>query len=429
MCARNVLTIIAHHLSPPFEQINTMQFLMLAISRTFSWPSYLRVLFQSINTWVGAMTGVLSLDCLIDGAGIEGYISKSTVGACISLLTIVLGVLVAFYLFRVRRRNRIVFESAVMCILFLLHADLAVWTLNFFVCTSVDATSKRVLTSDYSYQCHTRQHLTVLLSFGLLSILVLVAIPAVALLRMRKLRAHLSRHDVLVRFSFLIRGYRPRFFYWELFILARRIVVVAIVALVDDIALQTQAVICVLICALMLHFNAQPFTSRAANRYETTSIVVVLVIFNAILFALLTTGATGFEHVLIFIVAVGYIGSMVLAFAWEHRLQPRQLKALVTYKLRAWCYARKHRNDAINTMMPDIRQIAALSASSVQFNGCCVGGACLPRQARRLGEHRRTVRRRRASRRSRRSCLLVVDERESERRHENNAADGRRRCA
>jgi hypothetical protein len=288
-----------------------------------------------------------------------------------------------------------------MCDAFLLHADVATKTLSLFMCTHVDVSSTEVLTNDYAYECYSSQHILALALYGVGGAVIVVAIPLGALVRIRRFRAHLKRDDVLTRFSFLIRGYRPRYYFWESVVLARRAAVVVIIAGVDDVTRQTQAILFVLTAALVVHVNAQPFMSRAANRYETTSISMLLLIFNCMLSVLTDPdvdadasvllfslggstddddgGADGagdahapIAYVFVFVAVTVYATSFACWFAYQNRTVPRTLFAAL--KQRVAKLRGNHDDDGgggggggggmFDVRALSVRQVAALSNAS-----------------------------------------------------------------
>jgi len=95
-------------------------------------------------------------------------------------------------------------------------------------------------------------------------------------LRTRKL---LSTAPVLRRWGFLYATYRPRFFWYETFVLARRTCISAIaVLLLQDASSRTSALSVSLLAFLMLQVSLHPYAHRSSNIWETIALVALLLL-------------------------------------------------------------------------------------------------------------------------------------------------------
>jgi hypothetical protein len=125
------------------------------------------------------------------------------------------------------RRLRIVFFQSNLVLLYFLHPIVAEGSLAAYGCTAVGP-RKSFLTSDMTVDCDSTQYKG-FLAFNTLFLCgyVFGAMVGIAVFLM-KMRRHLREEDNAWRaiLGFLTRGFFPRFFYWDVLITLRKIVVV-----------------------------------------------------------------------------------------------------------------------------------------------------------------------------------------------------------
>lgn len=92
-----------------------------------------------------------------------------------------------------------------------------------------------------------------------------------------KLRALLESNQVFKRLSFVYDGYRPQFYAFEVVVLARKITIVLISALITDGHTQLFAAAAVVTVALALTLSVQPYVLPALNMLEVLSLCSTLV--------------------------------------------------------------------------------------------------------------------------------------------------------
>ena len=83
--------------------------------------------------------------------------------------------------------------------------------------------------------CWSNRHGFLSLSLALPSILIWgLGIPFYALVKMTKQREELSSLKLKKQFGFLYKGYKKKFFFWEIIIMYRKIIVIAIAVFVRN---------------------------------------------------------------------------------------------------------------------------------------------------------------------------------------------------
>jgi len=81
-------------------------------------------------------------------------------------------------------------------------------------------------------------------------------------------------------FSFIIRGFRLRFWFWEFVIVARKVIVRILLSTVSDATLQALLGVWILTACFVLHAYVRPYVRNLLNRAEGMSLLVSLVTLN-----------------------------------------------------------------------------------------------------------------------------------------------------
>jgi hypothetical protein len=168
-----------------------------------------------------------------------------------------------------------------------------------FLFFSVAHSRRTRLAADYAVDCASQTYR--IWAYGVASIcfpLFAIGIPVYAVLRIRRARlaGTLQSLDNRIRFSFLCRGYKSQYAYWEAIVVVRKLAVVLLQAVMtQDIHAQALCVQIVLCVALLVHVWYEPFEMRMVNNYETVSIVssIVLVIAMQFLFSFVKIEVAG----------------------------------------------------------------------------------------------------------------------------------------
>jgi len=114
----------------------------------------------------------------------------------------------------------------------------------------------RRLVLDLDVCCHNTDALLFMYSSGLPSIVLFaVGIPALAGLRLWWVRARVDDPDVVATMGFLMEGFKPETFFWEIVIMVRKLAIVAITVVVEPwgVQVQTYSAIAVIFAASVLH--------------------------------------------------------------------------------------------------------------------------------------------------------------------------------
>ena len=81
-----------------------------------------------------------------------------------------------------------------------------------------------------------------------------------------------------LRFGFLTSGYQVKYFYWEVFIILRKTIIVLLITLLAPLSkgLQSLTTISVLLAFLTIHIRTQPFNDKNLNDLEAYSLMALI---------------------------------------------------------------------------------------------------------------------------------------------------------
>jgi len=140
----------------------------------------------------------------------------------------------------------------------MVHPSLTQGTFDIFNCVEVEG--KSYLVSDISIVCGSSEH-GKLIGIGVILLLgYVLGIPLGAYLLLLKNRSKLSDSDTRFRYSFLFRGYVSQHYYWEVFVIFRKVALITIAVFFGR-KPQVQTLLAVLLVtvALLGHVLARPF--------------------------------------------------------------------------------------------------------------------------------------------------------------------------
>eukprot|EP01059_Diplonema_ambulator_P021623 TRINITY_DN3593_c0_g1_i4.p2 TRINITY_DN3593_c0_g1~~TRINITY_DN3593_c0_g1_i4.p2 ORF type:complete len:2014 (+),score=710.59 TRINITY_DN3593_c0_g1_i4:15280-21321(+) len=178
-----------------------------------------------------------------------------------------------------------VWKVAVIVILFLLYPSLTkeiALMLNCSERTCVDySTCHRYLKADTRIDCDKSPYGAFMVLAFLFFFLYGFGIPLVGWLLLRKYRRTLHTKNVLGTLGFLYSGFRRRFYYWEMVIMVRKMLVVFIVVFLDNSPhYQLYLAMWILLFFALLNIFAKPFKFNVLWRLETTSLLSITTSLN-----------------------------------------------------------------------------------------------------------------------------------------------------
>ncbi|CDW82348.1 UNKNOWN [Stylonychia lemnae] len=289
--------------------LNHIQLIVLTASFDFSWPQIVMDYFKSSETVGEASNQIFSVDCFLNSD--DGYEKnknstyssaakknsfivrifyfKLAMFGLLPLLLVVLCYIAWSLIYRKSQDKSILMTkatSSVVILLFLVHPNIVKYVFNAFNCIDIDGESR--IKNDLEIVCYTKEHILWALGVALPSLIVWgLGIPFFAFLLLLKERKTLESLITRQKYGFLYRGFKRRFFYWEIVITYRKIFLIFIQIFLVQYGVITQAmlVLLMLIFFMSINLTKSPFQTLALNELETVSIITsLLTIFCGIFF-------------------------------------------------------------------------------------------------------------------------------------------------
>lgn len=178
-----------------------------------------------------------------------------------------------------------VFGNASMILLFLMYQGNVTQCIRAFSCqvlvlSELPGDELEVLSHDSRVQCSGLYYESQLAAafYGLCGYGFLI--PMGAMLFVLRVARREGWSAANMQFSFLVRGFRLRFWYWELVIVFRKIVVRMLLAVVEDPVLQALLGIWFLTALFVVQTFAKPYVRSIHNYAEQLSLMTTLVTLN-----------------------------------------------------------------------------------------------------------------------------------------------------
>ncbi|CDW74086.1 UNKNOWN [Stylonychia lemnae] len=243
-------------------------------------------------------TQVFSFDCFLDTGGESKgsqmsriFFQKLVIIALFPfLLAIICSLIWNIYRFIIKNFIEVggKIMSSLVILLFLVHPSLVTFSFNDFKCKDVDGQLR--VQDDLEIVCWSPEH-TFYSYFVALPCIVVwgLGIPFFALAILIKQRYKLENFDTRQKYGFLYRGYRKEYYYWEIVIMYRKILIIFTSVFISNFGIVAQALIIffILIIFLLINFKKQPFNTQILNDLETLSLITSMITIYCGLFFIL----------------------------------------------------------------------------------------------------------------------------------------------
>ena len=169
------------------------------------------------------------------------------------------------------------FHISVVNIGYLMYPTLCLQAFALFNCRYVGETL--YLSADLEVQCFTGYHLTMVVVFGGIQIVgFVIGMPIFlyVMLKKKNKQNKLSHAKNTTRFGLFYIMYKENRWYWEIFIVARKVFVVLLLGLGSLISVQIQILLCMLVLAIAIVFEilGQPYEILLLSRMEILVLIV-----------------------------------------------------------------------------------------------------------------------------------------------------------
>jgi hypothetical protein len=117
--------------------------------------------------------------------------------------------------------------SSVVVMLFLVHPNIVSYTFHDFRCVDIDGESR--LLDDLEVKCFDKSHSSITYYVAIPSIIVWgLGIPFFMLIFLLRAKSKIDIIDIREKWGFLFSGYKKEFYFWEILIMYRKVLIIFI---------------------------------------------------------------------------------------------------------------------------------------------------------------------------------------------------------
>ena len=247
--------------------LSYVQLAALAVNADVPWTKAFEDIFSFQASLTSVADALFSIECNVSASVWDVFQLKLG----LILLFPILVIPIAYVCIRLRY-DKVHFISTVVLMWYLVYPTIVSNIATLMACTeTIDEVS--YLQLDPEIPCWSGSHAVVCWSFGFLGILFYVlGMPLLAFFMMKRVK-DLSSAKARIRYGILVDGYRIDFWWWELTVVARKIVTIVLSTFMEGVQ---QILTISLFLALLMLLTAlyQPFVSRALLRLELASLAL-----------------------------------------------------------------------------------------------------------------------------------------------------------
>ncbi|CDW85156.1 UNKNOWN [Stylonychia lemnae] len=277
--------------------LNHFQLLMMSASFDFQWSQQISEFLSSSKQVATVSTQIISFDCFLDeNASNESqesrlFFQKLIIIGFLPFLLTFICILVWLILKklsskRIHITDRII--SSLVILLFLAHPSLVQYSFSNFICRDIDGESR--IQDDLEILCWNTQHKFYSYYVAIPSIIVWgLGIPFFALIILERINKQLDKIQIRQKYGFLYRGYKIDYYYWEIVIMYRKILIILIAVFVSNFGVIAQSLfmLFVLLGFLMVNLQKEPFQIKELNDLESLSLITSMITIYCGLFFIL----------------------------------------------------------------------------------------------------------------------------------------------
>uniref|UniRef100_A0A7S3JBG8 Uncharacterized protein n=1 Tax=Euplotes harpa TaxID=151035 RepID=A0A7S3JBG8_9SPIT len=318
--------------------MNHLQLISITSSFNFEWPSSILSFFSAVTPIATASDNLISFDCFLDTRS-EGSVDTTSNTAPDSDLRVgqlnviiywllpwilALVVIVAYsVILRKRQKLNARFLTCYIFILFMIFPSITQKMVDQFNCQEYDGELRS--RKDLQVYCWKAWHFKITLYVALPGILIYsIGIPAGVLYLMRLDKDKLETLIVKEKFGFLFNGFKRKFYYWEIALMYRKVLMIFISVFMNRIGLIVQALVTLIVLVVFIQVNnlKRPFADRALNEIENLSLLTATITIYCGIFFLSAKDPTSqsfnknrdfsLDTTMIFVLFILIVGSNIL---------------------------------------------------------------------------------------------------------------------
>jgi predicted outer membrane repeat protein len=306
--------------------MNYLQMVVVSAALNLNWPTFAKTFLSGQQMAGGVAEQLFSVDCLLNGQSISSgslFFTKVKLYAGLPLVLFVLGVLTWLLVAAFTKVEHLLKKlvATAVIVIFILHPSVTKVMFSLFSCMSL-GDSKSYLVNDLTITCWDSEHLKEILTVVVPTMIIIVfGLPLFTMGVLIMHRSRLESSGIKLMLCFLYKGYvRPRY-YWEFFILYRKVGMIAASVFLAQISIRMQALTVLAILLLSLFFQVQinPFFDPTLNKLEVKAILVsALTIYSGLYYD--TNELSILIKVLLFVLMV--LANAYFLISWVRLVSP-----------------------------------------------------------------------------------------------------------
>jgi hypothetical protein len=262
--------------------LNYLQMVVVAASLNLNWPDFVKTFLSTQEMAGGVADQLYSFECLMQDSAFADYIgmfaSKLLIGALLPVTVMLIAMLVWGFI-RVIKDVNMLWEKVVascVVILFIVHPSITKMMFSVYSCMEILPGEYWVI-ADLAEHCWKSPHYKAVFFISVPSLAIWVlGLPTLVLVLLVRMCLQLHSLSQRVMFSFLYKGYEPKWFFWEFVILYRKIGLVGAAVFLAPVSVRVESltILALLLVALYLQLRYQPYNETTLNKLEIKSILV-----------------------------------------------------------------------------------------------------------------------------------------------------------
>jgi hypothetical protein len=256
------------------------------------------------------------------------------------------------------------YVTAVIITLFMVHPSIVTQTFAMLNCKTLGAGSDdNFLVEDMSQRCWTSKHVQWVLFVAVpMLIFYVFGMPLFVLYRLYKNRTELTKtnfaainRNVVQRYHFLFKGYEPEFYYWEIVIMIRKVLLVCITVFFSyDIQVQSLLATLLVVTSLCVHTLACPYITDEMDGLEMLSLFTSFCTYFFGQFLFLDIGPIGKMSITVIIVLSNLLFIVVVSLMAFGMLRAMAISFGHSVRRAICCEKpdRQHKDDEIQKGVP-----------------------------------------------------------------------------
>jgi len=280
--------------------------------------------------------------------------------------------------FRIVCQNNAILSTIVL--LFMLHPNVAMYTFYVFTCDEL-ATDRYYLQQDLETMCYTSEH-NFWRVIGLVCMICYTfGIPAYGFKVLHSVRHNLKNKHVRLKYGFLYDGYEEKYYFWEMWVMMRKVGVIFITVFVSQtgsVLAEVTTALAFTVFAIVLHLRHQPYEDDDLDLLECFALYAAAVTLFSGVYFYNEDFANDYPFVkplfmiIIFIANFAFVIYFVLAgyneFKYKLLADTQQYREKVLSLRRRWRERKtlsKDQREAIKNAEDALQQLAVLSDERV----------------------------------------------------------------